>query len=239
MNLLETNNLSFNYKKQQVLSNICLKIPQGSIYGYLGKNGAGKSTTIKLLLGLEKSEKDTIYFDNKEFCLNREEALSNIGCLIETPSYYGNLSAYENLRYLDILYKCGENKIQYILEIVRLTKDQNKKAKQFSTGMRQRLGIAMAMLHNPKLLILDEPLNGLDPEGVYEMRELLVKLRNEGKTIFFSSHILSEIEKICTHIGILNEGKLLFQGEINSLLSDHTQGYNLESIFLNLTTKKQ
>ncbi|MDR1202341.1 MAG: ATP-binding cassette domain-containing protein [Tannerellaceae bacterium] len=239
MNLLETINLNFNYGKQQVLNNICLKIPRGSIYGYLGKNGAGKSTTIKLLLGLEKTPIGTVYFDNKEFNANRQSILFNTGCLIETPSFYENLSAHENLKYLNILYKCGEQRIQYVLEIVRLTKDQNKKVKYFSTGMKQRLGIAMAMLHNPKLLILDEPLNGLDPEGVYEMRELMIELQNEGKTIFLSSHILSEVEKICTHIGILNDGKLLFQGEIDSLLSDHAQESNLESAFLNLTTKIQ
>ncbi|MDR1202090.1 MAG: ATP-binding cassette domain-containing protein [Tannerellaceae bacterium] len=237
MNLLETINLSFNYGKQQVLNSICLKIPQGSIYGYLGKNGAGKSTTIKLLLGLEKAQKNTIYFDNKEFNTNRQGILSTIGCLIETPSFYGELSAHENLRYLDILYKCGEKQIQYVLEIVRLTKDQDKKVKYFSTGMKQRLGIAMAMLCNPKLLILDEPFNGLDPEGVYEIRELMIKLQHEGKTIFLSSHILPEVEKICTHIGVLDDGELLFQGEIDSFFP-HAQERNLESAFLNLIAKK-
>ncbi len=225
MNILETNNLTFNYRNHPVLENINLKIPKGSIYGYLGKNGEGKSTTIKILLGLEKVRKNTVFFDGKEFHSNRLNILQHIGCLIEQPFFYTDLSAYENLRYLDILYNCGKSRIKDVLELVNLTKDQNKKVKKYSTGMKQRLGIAMALFQNPKLLILDEPLSGLDPEGVYEMRDLMIRLKNEGKTIFLSGHILAEIEKICTHIGILNNKRLLFQGEINSLLDKKGHSY--------------
>ena len=165
MNILETNHLTFNYRNHSVLEDINLKIPEGSIYGYLGKNGEGKSTTIKILLGLEQTKINTVFFNKKEFHSNRLHILQNIGCLIEHPFFYADLSAYENLNYLDILYHCGQKRIQEVLELVNLTKDKDKKVRKYSTGMKQRLGIAMAMFHNPKLLILDEPLNGLDPQG--------------------------------------------------------------------------
>ena len=225
MNILETNHLTFNYRNHSVLEDINLKIPEGSIYGYLGKNGEGKSTTIKILLGLEQTKINTVFFNKKEFHSNRLHILQNIGCLIEHPFFYADLSAYENLNYLDILYHCGQKRIQEVLELVNLTKDKDKKVRKYSTGMKQRLGIAMAMFHNPKLLILDEPLNGLDPQGVFEMRELMLKLKSKGKTIFISGHILAEMEKICTHIGVLNNKRLLFQGEINSLLNQKKQSY--------------
>ena len=225
MNILETSHLTFNYRNHSVLEDINLKIPEGSIYGYLGKNGEGKSTTIKILLGLEQTKINTVFFNKKEFHSNRLHILQNIGCLIEHPFFYADLSAYENLNYLDILYHCGQKRIQEVLELVNLTKDKDKKVRKYSTGMKQRLGIAMAMFHNPKLLILDEPLNGLDPQGVFEMRELMLKLKSKGKTIFISGHILAEMEKICTHIGILNNKRLLFQGEINSLLNQKKQSY--------------
>lgn len=219
MNIIETKTLTFCYKKQPVLDNINLAVPEGSIYGYLGKNGAGKSTTIKLLLGLLEPPLDSIFYSGKEFSGNRELLLSKIGNLIESPSYYNNLTAYENLKYIDILRHCGEKRIKETLNLIGLKDAENKKVKHFSTGMKQRLGIGMAILHNPNLLILDEPLNGLDPEGVHDMRELLLRLNADGNTIFLSSHILSEVEKICTHAGILDKGNLVFQGEIKSLLS--------------------
>ena len=242
MNILETNNLTFRYKGHTVLENVNLKIPQGAIYGYLGRNGEGKSTTIKALLGLEKIPKDVVFFYNREFNSNRLNTLSSIGCLIEQPFFYEDLSAYENLKYLDILYRCGEKRIQSVLDMVKLTTHKDKKVKHYSTGMKQRLGIAMAIFHDPELLILDEPLNGLDPEGVYEMRDLMIRQQKEGKTIFISGHILAELEKICTHIGILNKKRLLFQGEINELwkenqikrLFEQNKKPDLESVFLHL-----
>ena len=152
MNILETNHLTFNYRNHSVLEDINLKIPEGSIYGYLGKNGEGKSTTIKILLGLEQTPKNTVFFNKKEFHSNRSYILQNIGCLVEQPFFYADLSAYENLNYLDMLYRCGQKRIKEVLELVNLTKDKDKKVRKYSTGMKQRLGIAMAMFHNPKLL---------------------------------------------------------------------------------------
>lgn len=217
--IIETKNLSFSFRKQAVLNKINIEVPDGAIYGYLGKNGAGKSTTIRLLLGLLKPPKESIYLFGKEFNGNRTEILSQVGNLIESPSYYANLTTYENLNYLSILLKCGKERIEEVIDLVNLRNARNKKVKQFSTGMKQRLGIAMAILHQPNLIILDEPLNGLDPEGVHDMRELILNLQKQGKTIFLSSHILSEIEKVCTHIGIIDKGDLIYQGKTESLLA--------------------
>ena len=243
--MIKTENLSFSYRKdQQVLKNINLKVPGGSIYGYLGKNGAGKSTTIKILLGLLKAKTGTVLYDGLNFMENTVEILSRVGNMIESPSFYGHLTAYENLKYLDIMYNIGEKGIEKALLSVDLNNAGNKKVKNFSSGMKQRLCIAFALFHNPDLLILDEPMNGLDPEGIHGIRQLLIRLSNEGKTIFLSSHILSEIEKICTHIGILNHGELIYQGSIQSLISDinkdpiKSDKPDLETIFLTLTSNQ-
>lgn len=219
-NILETKDLSFGFRKQNILNKVNLNVPQGSIYGYLGKNGAGKSTTIRLLLGLLKPPKGSIYFFGKEFNTERTDILSQVGNLIESPSYYANLTTYENLNYLNILLKCDKERVEEVIDLVSLRNARNKKIKHFSTGMKQRLGIAMAILHNPELIILDEPLNGLDPEGVHDMRELILSLQRQGKTILLSSHILSEVEKVCTHIGILDKGHLIYQGQTDKLLAD-------------------
>ena len=218
-NAIKTCNLSFKSGKKLLLDTINLLVPTGGIYGYLGKNGAGKSTTIKLLLGILSSPRNTIYYKDLEFNSNRYEILNKVGSLIESPAYYGNLSGYENLFYLKDIYNCSRQNIIDVLTQVHLLADKDKKVKKYSTGMKQRLGIAMALLNDPETLILDEPLNGLDPEGVYEMRELIIKLKNEGKTIFLSSHILSEIQKTCTHIGVLHNGRLLYQGDLSDLLA--------------------
>jgi ABC-2 type transport system ATP-binding protein len=231
MNILETKQLYFSYKHQQILNGIDLKIAEGSIYGYLGKNGSGKTTTIKVLLGLQKVPSNTVYYRGKEFNFNRIDILSGIGKLIESPGYYESLTGYENLKYYDFIFRLGEKRIKEVLALVGLENTGNKKVKHYSTGMKQRLGIAKAIFHKPDLLILDEPFNGLDPEGIYQMRELMKQIKKEGKTIFFSSHILSDIEKICTHLGILDKGKLVFQGEITELTAKET----LEAAFLNLT----
>lgn len=216
---IETQNLRFKYKNETILNGINLSVPKGAIYGYLGKNGEGKTTTIKLLLGLLKIASQTVYFNGKDFFFNREAILSKIGALIETPYYYSDLTAIENMCCIDYIYKCGNKRILNVLESVGLLKEKGKKVKHFSTGMKQRLGIAMAMLHDPEILLLDEPMNGLDPEGIVEVREVLLKLRNRGKTIFISSHLLGEIDKVCTHIGILNKGDLFFQGELLELVA--------------------
>lgn len=229
MYAIETKDLSFNYKKKPLLESLDLQIPTGSIYGYLGKNGAGKSTTIKLLLGLLPALQNTIYHNGLELNSHKREILSMVGSLVESPAYYGNLTGYENLLYLKNIYGCNSQKIYDVLQKVNLMGDKDKMVKKYSSGMKQRLGIAMALLHDPNTLILDEPLNGLDPEGVYEIRELIIDLKKEGKTILLSSHILSEIQKTCTHVGILHDGRLCYQGTLVELMSNVLVEINIQS----------
>ena len=218
MESITTKNLSYSIDSKQILNNINLNVPKGSIYGYLGRNGAGKSTTIKFLLGLLDYAKDDIFIQNKSLQKNLTEIHSITGNLIESPCYYTKLTVCENLKYLDIIYNKGKNRIDEVLEMVDLTEQKKKKASALSMGMKQRLGIAMAIFNDPEVLILDEPLNGLDPQGIFEMRQLFQNLNQQGKTIFLSSHILSELEKIATHIGIIEQGKMIFQGTKNELL---------------------
>jgi lantibiotic transport system ATP-binding protein len=219
MNCIETTKLTYKFSgNEPVLKDINLQVPEGSIYGFIGPNGAGKTTTLKLVLGLLKKQHGTITIFNKEFDANRIEILKNIGSLIESPSLYSHLTAVENLTLLQKIYRCPENRIHEVLEIVGLSGTKKKNAGQFSLGMKQRLSIAVAFLHNPALLILDEPTNGLDPNGIIEIRELLKKFNNEYKTtILISSHLLGEIEKLVTHVGIINKGTLLFQGTFDEL----------------------
>ena len=218
MESITTKNLSYSIDSKQILNNINLNVPKGSIYGYLGRNGAGKSTTIKFLLGLLDYAKDDIFIQNKSLQKNLTEIHSITGNLIESPCYYTKLTVCENLKYLDIIYNKGKSRIDEVLEMVDLTEQKKKKASALSMGMKQRLGIAMAIFNDPEVLILDEPLNGLDPQGIFEMRQLFQNLNQQGKTIFLSSHILSELEKIATHIGIIEQGKMIFQGTKNELL---------------------
>ena len=229
MYAIETKDLSFNYKKKPLLESLDLQIPTGSIYGYLGKNGAGKSTTIKLLLGLLPALQNTIYHNGLELNSHKREILSMVGSLVESPAYYGNLTGYENLLYLKNIYGCNSQKIYDVLQKVNLMGDKDKMVKKYSSGMKQRLGIAMALLYDPNTLILDEPLNGLDPEGVYEIRELIIDLKKEGKTILLSSHILSEIQKTCTHVGILHDGRLCYQGTLVELMNNVSVEINIQS----------
>jgi lantibiotic transport system ATP-binding protein len=218
-NCIETKGLSYHFSKNdQVLRDIHLMVPEGSIFGFLGPNGAGKTTTLKLLLGLLKNQSGEILFFGKPFQENRIDILKNVGSLIESPSIYPHLTATENLRIWQKVYQCPMSKIQEVLEIVDLTKTGKKRAGKFSLGMKQRLSIAIALLHDPKILVLDEPTNGLDPSGILEIRNLLTKINQEkGTTIVISSHLLSEIEKLVTHVGIINKGEILFQGTLPAL----------------------
>jgi ABC-2 type transport system ATP-binding protein len=225
MNCIETNNLTYKYSEDAiVVNNINLQVPEGCIYGFLGKNGAGKTTTLRLLLGLLKRQEGSIKIFNKSFDKNRIEILKQTGSLIESPSFYAHLSAKDNLKILQKIYQCPKQRIEEVLQIVGLTIAENKKVSQFSLGMKQRLSIGIALLHNPKLLILDEPTNGLDPNGIIDIRDLLKKINTDlGTTIIVSSHLLSEIERLVTHIGIINKGSLLFQGtyaELKSMQSE-------------------
>jgi ABC-2 type transport system ATP-binding protein len=216
--VIRTDRLSFHFGDQQVVKAVSLEVPQGSIYGFLGPNGAGKTTTIKLLLNLLHAENGTIQIFDKDLQNNRIEILSQIGSLIEQPAIYGHLTGKENLCNRALLLQVPAEKVDEMLELVRLKAAANKKASQYSLGMKQRLGIALALLSDPKLIILDEPTNGLDPNGIIEVRQLLLRLvKEQGKTVFVSSHLLAEIERMATHVGIINHGELVFQGTIEEL----------------------
>lgn len=219
MYCIETTGLTYTFSGgDTVLKNINLQVPTGAIYGFLGPNGAGKTTTLRLVLGLLKKQQGNIAIFGKEFDANRVEILQNLGSLIEAPSLYGHLTATENLQVWQSIYQCPKRRIAEVLDIVGLSNTGKKKAGKFSLGMKQRLSIAVALLHNPKLLVLDEPTNGLDPNGIIEIRELLKKLNTElGTTIVISSHLLAEIEKMVSHVGIIHKGSILFQGTLEEL----------------------
>jgi lantibiotic transport system ATP-binding protein len=216
---IETRDLSWSFEpKKPVLDSLSLEVPQQSIYGFLGPNGAGKTTTIKLLAGMLLSEKDCIFINGRSLKKNIPSIFQKVGFLIETPSLYLHLSGKENLSIITTLRSIPEKNIDHVLKIVGLGHAGHKKAGAYSLGMKQRLGIAMALLPEPDLLLLDEPVNGLDPNGMVEIREMLIRLnKEEGKTIFLSSHLLSEMEKTCSHIGIINNGKLLYQGTLEDM----------------------
>ncbi|PJJ80267.1 ABC transporter ATP-binding protein [Mucilaginibacter auburnensis] len=216
--VIETTGLTFKFGSQTVVNSLSLQVPQGSIYGFLGPNGAGKTTTIKILLNLLQHQQGNIKIFGLDFATNRNKILSQIGSLIEQPAIYAHLTGRENLINRALLLQVNKSKVDQILELVQLTHAANKKAGNYSLGMKQRLGIGLALLADPKLLILDEPTNGLDPNGIIEIRELLKRLtREQGTTVFISSHLLAEVERMATHVGIINKGEMLFQGEIRSL----------------------
>jgi ABC-type multidrug transport system ATPase subunit len=217
--VIETKQLQFSFGAgQQILHNLNLQVPAGSIYGFLGPNGAGKTTTLRLLLGLLKKQQGGITLFGKDVQQHRMDILRRLGTLIEQPSLYLHLTGKENLQIFRLTYQCSKSRIDEVLQLVRLQQAANKKVKAYSLGMKQRLAIAIALLHDPEILILDEPTNGLDPNGIIETRELIKELnRNHGKTILVSSHLLGEVEKMATHVGIIHKGKLLFQGPLQEL----------------------
>lgn len=216
--IIETRNLSYIFGNQKVLDEISLKVRPGSIYGFLGPNGAGKTTTIKILLNLLHSTENNIFLFGEELNKNRIKILAKIGSLIEQPAIYSHLTGRENLVNRARLLQIPGKRIDEILKLVDLQESAEKKAGKYSLGMKQRLGIGLALLADPSLLILDEPTNGLDPIGIIEVRHLLQRLvKDHGKTVFISSHLLSEVEKMITHVGIINRGRLLFQGTMEEL----------------------
>lgn len=222
---IETIDLTHKFSADETALNLInLRVIEGSIYGFLGPNGAGKTTTLKLILGLLKKQRGEILVFGKPFETNRVNTLRRIGSMIESPSIYGQLTAIENLEILRKVYGCPRARIDEVLQLVGLARTGSKRAAQFSLGMKQRLSIAIALLHSPSLLILDEPTNGLDPNGILEIRELLQNLnKNHAITILISSHLLSEIEKLVTHVGIINQGKILFQGTLFELMNKRRQ----------------
>ncbi|WZW20956.1 ABC transporter ATP-binding protein (plasmid) [Priestia megaterium] len=217
-NIILTRNLSKKYKRNMSVDGVNLKINKGEIFGFLGPNGAGKTTTIRMLLGLIKPTKGEIELFGQDFTKNRTKILQRIGSLVESPSYYGNLTGFENLEAVRRLRGLSEKRVTEVLEVVRLNKVANRLVKEYSLGMKQRLGIAAALLSEPELLILDEPTNGLDPAGIQEIRELIKELPHQnGMTVLVSSHLLSEIDQMATQVGIITEGKMIFQDSIEVL----------------------
>ncbi|ASB86750.1 ABC transporter ATP-binding protein [Bacillus sonorensis] len=218
--ILETRQLTKTYRKTDVVKNVNLCIQEGEIYGFLGPNGAGKTTTIRMLLGLINPTKGETRIFGKDLKSNRLDILRNVGSLVESPSYYPHLTGEENLEAIRKILNVPKSNIDDVLEMVRLTKMADKKAGEYSLGMKQRLGIAAALLGYPKLVILDEPTNGLDPAGILEIRELILRLPSDyGITVMISSHLLSEIEQVATQVGIIANGEMLFQDAIGELRS--------------------
>lgn len=224
--ILKTNNLNKAFKGQNIVDNLSLEIKRNSVYGLLGPNGAGKSTTLKMITGMLRPNAGDIIFNGH---LWSRKDLQDIGVLIETPPLYDNLTAKENLKVRTIALGIPQSRIDEVLEIVDLTNTGKKRAGQFSLGMKQRLGIAIALLNKPKLLILDEPTNGLDPIGIQELRKLIRSLPEQGITVILSSHILPEVEQVVDDIGIIAGGKLGYQGPA-------PQGHELESLFMQVVT---
>lgn len=217
--VVRTHNLSFWYHgKKQVVQQVNLEVEKGAIYGFLGPNGAGKTTTIRLILGLLSPREGNVELFGKSLPEHMPGVFAGIGSLIEAPALYENLSGYDNLDINRRYRGLDRERMHEVLDLVRLGDSAHKRVKEYSLGMKQRLGLAIALLPDPPLLILDEPGNGLDPNGLIEIRELLLRLNKvNGTTILISSHLLSEIERIATHIGIINRGALLFQGTMDEL----------------------
>lgn len=222
--ILETIALTKRFGKQLAVDGVSLQIRRNCVYGLLGPNGAGKSTTLKMLIGLLRPTSGEILFDGEPW---QRSHLAKIGSLIEAPAIYGNLTAHENLMVHTRLLNIPNDRIFEVLETVDLTDTGKKRAAQFSTGMKQRLGIASALLNEPELLILDEPTNGLDPLGIQELRTLISSFPTRGITVILSSHILPEVAQVADTVGIIHTGKLLFQGNV-----DHEE--NLEKLFMDV-----
>ena len=225
--ILETKELTKKFGRQKAVANLSLQIEKNSVYGLLGPNGAGKSTTLKMITGMLHKTSGEILFEDKPWT---RADLEKIGALIEMPPLYDNLTAWENLKVRTLLLGLPDSRIKEVLEIVDLKNTGKKKSGQFSIGMKQRLGIAIALLNHPRLLILDEPTNGLDPLGIQELRDLIKSFPEQGITVILSSHILAEVEQIADHIGIINNGRLEYQNAIN-----HQE--NLEELFMNVVKK--
>ena len=222
--ILKTTDLCKNFKGQMAVNNVSLNIRRNSVYGLLGPNGAGKSTILKMLTGILRPTSGSIEFDGHPW---KRNDLEHIGALIEMPPLYENLTAYENLKVRTTLLGLDDARINEVLQIVQLTNTGKKRAGQFSLGMKQRLGIAIALLNSPQLLILDEPTNGLDPLGIEELRELIRSFPCKGITVILSSHILSEVQQIADHVGIIAGGVLGYEGELRA-------GEDLEQLFMDV-----
>ncbi|MGD6842463.1 lantibiotic protection ABC transporter ATP-binding protein [Bacillus infantis] len=227
--ILQTQSLCKTFGGEQAVNGVSLSIPENSVYGLLGPNGAGKSTTLKMLTGMLRPTSGSILFQGKPWA---RKDLFQIGALIESPPLYENLTARENLKVRTTLLGLPDSRIDEVLEAVDLRDTGKKRSGQFSMGMKQRLGIAIALLNNPRLLILDEPTNGLDPIGIQKQRELIRSFPKQGITVILSSHMLAEVEQMADHIGIIAGGVLAYQAEVNP-------GEDLESLFMQIISEHQ
>lgn len=225
--MISVQHIAFSYKKaQKVIDKLSFEVPQGAVYGFLGANGSGKTTLIRLMTGLFKPDSGQVLIDGESVHSNRRKVLNRIGTMIEAPSFYGNLTGLGNLKLLCRYYKLPDKRAEEVLDLVGLNKAAKRKTRQYSLGMKQRLGIAMSIVHEPEVLILDEPLNGLDPQGIASMRELFLNFASEkNRTVFISSHILSEIESTCDNICIIDNGKKVFAGPMSGLKGQMSEGY--------------
>ena len=218
--VLETVKLAKNFRTRRAVDDLSLRVYEGDVYGFLGPNGAGKSTTIRMLTGLVRPNRGTARLLGFDVTTRHTDAMRNVGAIVETPAFYKYLSARENLSIFSRLSGgCDRRRIDQVLDTVGLLDRANDKVKVFSHGMVQRLGIAQALLPNPRLVILDEPTSGLDPQGMKDVRELILRLTKEEKiTVFLSSHMLHEVEQVCNRVGVINRGKLIAEGEVKELL---------------------
>src|SRR6266699_4233261 len=220
--VLRTRNLSKHYGKRLAVDNLNLEVKRGEIFGFLGPNGAGKTTTIRMALGLIAPNSGSVEILGHDIATHRARILPRVGALVETPALYLYMSGRNNLRAVgSVLGGVPEERIDVVLELVGLRDRQKDRVRTYSLGMKQRLGVAMALLQDPDVLILDEPANGLDPAGIVEMRDLMHRLSAEGKTVFISSHLLPEVQQICTRVAILNLGKLVTESTIEDLTKGH------------------
>lgn len=219
---IQVQKLRKSYKDREVLKNISFEIKEGSICGLLGINGAGKSTIMKIIFGLENADSGTVIFNGK-----KNADIYEIGALIETPAIYMNLSAYDNLKTRALLYDISDERINEVLNLIGLSNTGKKKAGSFSLGMKQRLGLGMAIITSPDLLILDEPTNGLDPDGIKELLNLMISLKKSGMTILLSSHQLYEVSKVADKVVILHDGQIFYDGS-------NVQSDDLESLFIRI-----
>lgn len=233
--VLKIENLHKSFKNFKAVDGLNIEVKKGEIYGFLGPNGAGKSTTIRIILSLLKADSGRVYYFGSELTPQSRALFSRVGALVEKPDFYLYLTAFRNLEYFSELYgkKYSKSKLYETLELVGLRGRENDKVKAYSLGMKQRLGLAQALIHDPELIILDEPTNGLDPQGMREVRNLLINLaNNHGKTIFLSSHILKEVEGMATSMAIINKGKTIVQGKVSELLNDASTRIYIETMSL-------
>ncbi|MEZ7821300.1 MAG: ABC transporter ATP-binding protein [Patescibacteria group bacterium] len=236
-NIISISNLTHTYKNKKALDNLNLEISKGEIFGFLGHNGAGKTTTINILTTLLKPTSGNAEVCGFDVVKDSMEVKKCIGYLPENVKFYDNLTAYENLEYFAKIsgIKNPKDKISEVLKFIDFEGIENKKLGEFSKGMRQRIGIAQAIIHEPKVLFLDEPTSGLDPMGIKKLREIIIKLNKEkGMTIFMNTHLLSEVAKVCTTIGVLNNGKLIYKDSLENTLERFKDENSLEEIYFNI-----